>query len=107
MSTLGEDLRHALRSMARTPVYTLVWMTVVGVVGDVNDGPLGSRPSPQVHVPCAQIRDGELEEAASADSRFGRVLIAAVKSPADAGALAREVRSVVQQLDAALPVTSR
>jgi len=45
---LGQRLGHSFPNMMRT---------VVGIVGDVNDGPLGSRPGPHFYLPYLQLPD--------------------------------------------------
>jgi putative ABC transport system permease protein len=45
---LGKRLGHPFPNMMRT---------VIGVVGDVNDGPLGSRPGPHFYLPYLQLPD--------------------------------------------------
>jgi len=45
---LGKRLGHPFPNMMRT---------VVGIVGDVNDGPLGSKPGPHFYLPYFQLPD--------------------------------------------------
>jgi hypothetical protein len=45
---LGKRLGHPFPNMLRT---------VVGIVGDVNDGPLGSKPGPHFYLPYFQLPD--------------------------------------------------
>ncbi len=45
---LGKRLGHPFPNMMRT---------VVGIVGDVNDGPLGSKPGPHFYLPYLQLPD--------------------------------------------------
>jgi predicted permease len=45
---LGRRLGHSFPNMMRT---------VVGIVGDVNDGPLGSKPGPHFYLPYLQLPD--------------------------------------------------
>ena len=80
------------------------WMTIVGVVGDVNDGPLGSRPRPHVYVPYLQMADDELDEVARAGSSFGRAFVASLSSEREPGELARSAIAEIHNLDAALAV---
>jgi predicted permease len=45
---LGKRLGHSFPNMMRT---------VVGIVGDVNDGPVGSKPGPHFYLPYLQLPD--------------------------------------------------
>jgi putative ABC transport system permease protein len=78
------------------------WMTIVGVVGDVHDGPLGSEPTIHAYVPMSEfmteLRDIEASQASVA-LRLGML---ASGSPA---ALAQPAREVLARIDPALAVT--
>ena len=60
-----------------------IFAEVVGVVGAVNDGPLGSEPSPHLYVPLAQFDQRELVMATQTDSPWGRVFRVALLSATD------------------------
>jgi predicted permease len=81
------------------------WMTVVGVVADVNDGPLGSEPNPHVYVPYQQFADDELDMAASVRSPWGRQFQLVVDSASDPTSLINPVLAEVRELDRSLPVS--
>ncbi len=51
-NALGKRLGHPFPNMMRT---------VVGIVGDVNDGPLGSKPGPHFYLPYLQLPDDYIE----------------------------------------------
>ena len=78
---------------------------VVGVVGAVNDGPLGSEPTPHLYVPAAQFNPLELQLAIETDSPWGRVFRIAVQtSGSDPTLLTQPVVSEVRNLDRSLAV---
>jgi predicted permease len=81
------------------------WMTIVGVAGDVYDGPLGSTPFPHVYVPYAQIADEELDMGPASNSSFGRSLVAAMRSSRDPADLLRAATAEVRAIDPSLPIT--
>ena len=78
------------------------WMTIVGVVGNVHDGPLGSEPTIHAYVPMSELmtelRDIELSQQ-SIELRL------AMLAAGDPSALARPAREMLARLDPALPVT--
>ncbi|HVS15880.1 MAG TPA: ABC transporter permease [Thermoanaerobaculia bacterium] len=95
---LGKRLRWGVSSAAS-------WLTVVGVVADVNDGPLGSEPNPHVYVPYQQFSTVELDMGRETSSSWGRQLQLAVASSSDPSALINPVLAVVRELDRSLPVS--
>jgi predicted permease len=89
-------------SEAGEPIYA----EVVGVVGEVNDGPLGSEPFPHVYVPQAQFDARELEMAVATDSNWGRVFRLSVRSQTgDPTLLANAVVDQIHQIDRSLAVS--
>jgi putative ABC transport system permease protein len=70
-----------------------VWMTVVGIVGDVRHSGLEANPSAELYVPVAQR---------PTRARGGTVV---VRTTGDANALAASVRREVQAVDRNLPVS--
>src|SRR5712664_1736380 len=84
----------------RWGVYT-PWQTVVGIVGDVNDGPLGQPVQLHVYRPYLQMADLFFE-----DSRFGEVrsMNLAVRSQTDPASLTSAVIGQIHSLDPDLAV---
>jgi putative ABC transport system permease protein len=79
------------------------WMRIVGVVGDVKQGPLNTETVPQLYTSWAQVPDGMI-----ADNVVGimRSLRVALRSEVAPTALADTVRARIRAIDPALPVTS-
>jgi predicted permease len=79
------------------------WLTVVGVVADVADGPLGEPAYLHAWEPFSQFPDVVLNNVPNA---FGRHLKLAVRTDDAAGALAPRLRSVIAAIDPSLAVES-
>jgi predicted permease len=79
------------------------WLTVVGVIANVADGPIGAEPRVHAYEPFRQIPDFFLNGAAN---QFGRDLKAVVLADGEPRALAPLVRQEISKLDAALAVES-
>ena len=80
---------------------------VVGVVGAVNDGPLGSEPSPHLYVPLAQFDPRELDMAVQTNSPWGRVFrIALLSEGADPTSLIKPALARIADADSSLAVSS-
>ena len=79
------------------------WMTVVGVVGDVKNGPLNAPTLPAAYLPYLQVSDSAIE-----DESFGeyRNLHLMVGTQSDPTALVNSIRAVVAGLDPSLPITN-
>ena len=77
-------------------------MTVVGVVGDVKDGPLRDDPAPHVYVPFALLAP-EIDGLPPGSS-FGRELRLALLGGLDASALIGPARTAIMSVDPALPM---
>jgi len=75
------------------------WMTVVGVVGDVKQGALGTETLPQTYEPIFQQPD------AVQTLDFYRQVNIVTRSGRDSSAVLGDVRSALQRLDPALPVS--
>ncbi|HVS66139.1 MAG TPA: ABC transporter permease [Thermoanaerobaculia bacterium] len=90
----------------RMPGSENAWLTVIGVVADVNDGPLGSEPNPHVYVPYQQFADAELDMAANVRSPWGRQFQLVVASETDPSSLINPVLAEVRELDRSLPVSA-
>ena len=79
------------------------WLTVVGVVHGVADGPLGTEPNIHAYEPFRQLPDYFLN---GATNQFGRDLKAAMLAEGDPRLLASLVRQEVAKLDPALAIDS-
>ncbi|HXN65266.1 MAG TPA: ABC transporter permease [Candidatus Acidoferrales bacterium] len=86
---VGQQLRYSP---------TLPWMTIVGVVGDVKQGPLDTETRPHTYQPFTQM--GE-----DCQGPRCRSLSVILKTAADPQSLARAVQSQVQALDPQEPVS--
>jgi predicted permease len=84
------------------PASTAPWLTVVGVAGDVVEGPPGSEPVIHVYVPYTNVSDAAL---ASSVAGLWRRLVIGVRGEQDALALAASARGVVAALDPALAIS--
>jgi len=73
------------------------WMTIVGVVGDVNQSALGTDIVPQTYEPTDQQGDGA--------ANFYRRVNLIARSTGDANAALAAIRAAVRRLDPELPVT--
>jgi predicted permease len=87
-NALGKRIK-ASRSGANAP-----WLTVVGVVGNVQHVDLINQPRPTMYFPASQ-------DHGTGDTVRDWVL----KTPADPAALAASVRSAIWAVDSALPIT--
>ena len=93
---IGKRLKWGLAS-SKTP-----WQTVVGVAGDVVDGPLGGDPAIHVYSPYSETND---EGLASPTSGLWRRMHLAVNGHVDAASLAPSVRGVIAGIDPALAIS--
>jgi predicted permease len=87
---LGKRLGHPFPNMMRT---------VVGIVGDVNDGPLGTKPGPHFYLPYLQLRDDYIE--------YGNLIIPlnlVVRTSTDPAWLTSAVVARIHSLDPQLAV---
>ncbi len=75
------------------------WMTVVGVVGDVNQSALGTDPIAQTYEPVFAQPD------APQITTFYRTVNLIVRSDRDSGAVLAAVRAEMQRLDPELPLS--
>jgi putative ABC transport system permease protein len=90
---IGKRLKWGLNASSLAP-----WQTVVGVAGDVVDGPLGSDPVIHVYSPYSETPDGALA------SPLWRTVKIAVNGDVDAAALAPSVRAAIGSVDPALAI---
>jgi putative ABC transport system permease protein len=79
------------------------WLTVVGVIRDVVDGPIGTPPGLHAYEPFRQLPDVLLD---GAENRFGRGIEVAVRVDGDPRALAALVRTEIRKLDPRLAIES-
>ncbi len=79
------------------------WMRVVGVVGDVKQGPLDTETVPQLYTPWSQVDDRTLGDNVVGIFRSLRLV---VKSQIEPSALASTIHQEVRGLDPALPVSA-
>jgi putative ABC transport system permease protein len=93
---IGKRLKWGLNAASPAP-----WLTVVGVAGDVVDGPLGSDPVIHAYAPYSEMNDQGL---ASPLAGLWRRLNVAVNGDVDAAALTPSVRAAIAALDPALAV---
>jgi putative ABC transport system permease protein len=98
---VGKRLRWGLN----IPENPNPWLTVIGVIADVADGPLGAKPSVHAYEPFSQFPDSLLNNV-NAPAAFGRHFKLAVRTDADPGALASAVRSEIGRIDRQLAIES-
>jgi len=100
----GEDaVGKRLRWGLDLPQNPNPWLTVVGVIADVADGPLGSEPFIHAYEPFSQFPDFVLDNIPSA---FGRHVKLGVRTDADPRALVPAVRAALRDIDRQLAVES-
>jgi predicted permease len=81
------------------------WMTVVGVAGDIADGPVGAPPSPHIYAPFDQIGDNELAMGVIVNSWFGRRFEMALRAEGDDPApLTAAATTAIRRVDPSLAV---
>jgi putative ABC transport system permease protein len=78
------------------------WMTVVGVVANVADAPMGEQANAHAWIPMRQVGDALIDSPAS--HHFARDLKVALLAEGDPGALGRSVREAIAKLDPSLAV---
>jgi putative ABC transport system permease protein len=78
---------------------TAPWMTIVGVVGDVNQSALGTEPIAQTYEPIFQQPD------AARATNFYRTVNVVARSTTDPHALLAVLRAVVKRIDPELPLS--
>ena len=79
------------------------WLTVVGVVDDVSDGPLGAEPDLHADEPFIQFPNFVLE---NFPGSFGRDVTLALRTEGDPRALASALRGSIARIDPQLAVRS-
>ena len=94
---MGKRLKWGVTAASPAP-----WLTVIGVAGDVVDGPPGSDPPIHVYVPYAQATDALLT---SPVVDLGRRMMIGIRGDQDAVTYTSTVRAIVAELDPALPLS--
>jgi putative ABC transport system permease protein len=90
---IGRQIKWGIdATVSRAP-----WMTIVGVVGDVKQGALGTETVAQTYEPIHQQPNGA--------ARFYRTVNVVARTNGDASATIAALRASLQRLDPALPVT--
>jgi predicted permease len=79
------------------------WLTIVGVIADVADGPPGVEPFSHAYEPFSQFPDVVWN---SGPGLFGRQIKLAVRTDSDPGALASTVRGEITRIDRQLAIES-
>src|SRR6185369_3491246 len=79
------------------------WMRVIGVVGDVKQGPLESDVVPQVYTAWLQAPDSQVADTSAGVFRSMRLVL---RSETDPAAILRTVLEEIKAIDPALPVTN-
>ncbi|HSC28003.1 MAG TPA: ABC transporter permease [Vicinamibacterales bacterium] len=93
---LGKRLKWGL------PMSTAPWLTVVGVAGDVVEGPPGSDPLIHVYVPYTNVPDAGLAHPLAG---LWRRLVIGVHGNQDALTFAGSARAMIAALDPALAIS--
>ncbi|HZM97423.1 MAG TPA: ABC transporter permease [Vicinamibacterales bacterium] len=100
----GQDaIGKRLRWGANVPQNRNPWLTVVGVIADVADGPLGVEPFVHAYEPFSQFPDFLLN---NIPNEFGRHVKLAMRTGGDPRALASTVRSAINAIDPQLAIES-
>ena len=100
-NAIGKRLRWGLD----VPQNPNPWLTIIGVVGDVADGPLGVEPYLHAYEPFVQFPDFMLEKFPGLGS-FGRDVKLALRTDGDPRALAGAVRGEITAIDRKLAIQS-
>jgi len=77
------------------------WMTVVGIVGDVKDGPMNEAAKPHVYLPYLQLSDKLVEDQVINEARSMNV---AVRTANDPASMTSAVTGVIHAVDAGIPI---
>ncbi|HJU64159.1 MAG TPA: ABC transporter permease [Gemmatimonadaceae bacterium] len=100
----GQDpIGRRMRWGLDTPENLNPWLTVIGVVSDVVDGPLGAPTYLHAYEPFTQFPDGVLNNVPNA---FGRHVKVAIRTDGSPRALGSALRSTITGIDPNLAVES-
>jgi len=77
------------------------WMNVVGIVGDVKDGPMSQNPMPHIYLAYPQLTDKLIENKVIDEARSMNIALRTSSSPTG---LISAVAGIVHSLDASIPV---
>ncbi|HKU23365.1 MAG TPA: ABC transporter permease [Terriglobales bacterium] len=91
---IGKRLRHEENQP---------WMTVVGVVGDINDGPVNRPRQPHIYTPFLQLGDALITENVIGVARSMNL---ALRTQSDPASLSSEVVDQIHSLDPDLAVAN-
>jgi predicted permease len=100
-NAIGKRLRWGLD----VPQNPNPWLTIIGVVADVADGPLGVEPYLHAYEPFLQFPDIVLEKFPGLGA-FGRHVKVALRTDGDPRALAAAVRAEIATIDSNLAIQS-
>jgi predicted permease len=98
-----EAVGKRLRWGPNTPENPNPWLTVVGIIADVADGPLGVAPYMHAYEPFSQFPDFVWD---NIPTTFGRQVKLAVRTDADPRSLASAVRAEIGKIDRQLAIES-
>jgi len=99
----GQDAVGKRLRWGRGPGNQNVWLTVVGVIADVADGPLDAEPFFHAYEPFSQFPEFIWNDI---PTTFGRTVKLAVRTNGDALTLASAVRTEISRLDSQLAIGS-
>ena len=99
----GQDAVGKRLRWGRGPGNQNAWLTVVGVIADVADGPLDGEPFFHAYEPFSQFPDFIWNDV---PTTFGRTVKLAVRTNSDPLTLASAVRTEINRLDSQLAVGS-
>ncbi|HJZ75985.1 MAG TPA: ABC transporter permease [Vicinamibacterales bacterium] len=92
-----DPIGHQIKWGIDVPQNTGPWMTIVGVVGDVNQSALGTEVIPQTYEPIEQEPNGP--------ANFYRRVNLVVRATGDPAPILSAIRGALQRLDPELPLS--
>jgi predicted permease len=97
---VGKRLRWGLN----VPENQNPWLTIIGVIADVADGPLGAEPSVHAYEPFSQFPDSVMNN--DVPTAFGRQFKLAVRTDANPHAFVSAIRAEIGRIDRQLAIES-